>query len=79
MTQQPQPAAIMSIMQVPHAWIILAIIMSPLVQVIVTPISVISHLQVAIIILQQHTGIPFIIMQQLHIAPSIMAHIPCII
>lgn len=43
-----QPGIIMLIMQSQQAWIILQAIMSPLVQVIMQPMSIISTLQVPI-------------------------------
>ena len=62
-----------------QAWIIVTAIVSPLVQVIVTPLAMFSHLQVAIIRAQVQQGIPFIRQQQEHIAPGIMAQRFCII
>ncbi len=78
-TQQTQPDAIMVVMQSQQAWIILAHSGSPLVQVMVTPSAVASHLHMAIAMLQQHIIIPFIIMQQEHMPPAIMAQRFCII
>jgi hypothetical protein len=49
------------------------------VQVMHTPLSVISHLHMPIIMLQQQTIMPFIIMQQLHMPPAIIVHRFCII
>jgi hypothetical protein len=69
------PGIIMAVMQSQQACIILTAFMSPLVQVIMQPMSVISHLQVAIIMLQQQTICPFIIMQQPHMPPCIIMHI----
>ncbi len=77
-TQQTQPDFIMAVMQSQQAWIILQHSASPLVQVMQTPSSVISHLHMAIAMLQQHMVMPFIIMQQLHIPPAIMAQRFCI-
>jgi hypothetical protein len=77
-TQQAQPDAIMAVMQSQQAWIILQHSASPLVQVMRTPSSVISHLHMAIAMLQQHMVMPFIIMQQLHIPPAIMEQRFCI-
>jgi hypothetical protein len=71
-TQQVQPAPIICIIQSQHAWIILQQSASPLVQVIFIPSSIISHLPMAIAMLQQHIIIPFIIMQQLIMLPAIM-------
>jgi len=67
--QQVQPAFIMVAMQSQQAWIMAAHWASPLVQVTETPLSVISHLHMPIVRLQQQTIIPFIIRQQLHIPP----------
>ena len=60
-----QPGIIMLIMQSQQAWIILHAIMSPLVQVMVQPMSVMSILQV-----------PMGIMHWQHIMPFIMQHMP---
>jgi hypothetical protein len=78
-TQQVQPALHMAIMQSQQAWIIAQHAGSPLVQVMQTPLSVISHLHMPIVMLQQQTIMPFIIMQQLHIPPAIIVHRFCII
>jgi hypothetical protein len=72
--QQVQPSLSMTVMQSQQAWIISQHLASPLVQVMQTPLSVISHLHMPIVMLQQHTIIPFIIMQQLHIPPAIIEH-----
>ena len=77
--QQVQPAAHMAIMQSQQAWIIEQQAGSPLVQVMQTPLSVISHLHMPIVMLQQQTIMPFIIMQQLHMPPAIMVQRFCII
>jgi hypothetical protein len=76
--QQVQPSFIMVAMQSQQAWIISMHLGSPLVQVQVMPLSVISHLHMPIVRLQQQTIIPFIIMQQLHMPPAIMLHRFCI-
>ncbi|MBV8780482.1 MAG: hypothetical protein JO353_03715 [Phycisphaerae bacterium] len=60
-----QPGIIMFIMQSQQAWIILQAILSPLVQVMVQPMFIISILQV-----------PMDIMHWQHIMPFIMQHIP---
>ena len=60
--QQVQPAFIMAAQQSQHAWIIAQQSLSPLVHVMVTPFSVISHLHMATTMLQQQAIIPFIIM-----------------
>jgi hypothetical protein len=77
--QQVQPALHMVIMHSQQAWIIAQQCSSPLVQVMQKPSSVISHLHIPIIKLQQQTIIPFIIMQQLHMPPAIMVQRFCII
>ena len=77
--QQTQPAAHMEAMQSQQAWIIEQQAGSPLVQVMQTPLSVISHLHMPIVMLQQQTIMPFIIMQQLHMPPAIMVQRFCII
>ena len=41
--------------------------LSPLVQVMQTPSLVISHLHIPVVRLQQHTIVPFIMQQQLHL------------
>jgi hypothetical protein len=76
-TQQVQPAFIMALQQSQHAWIMAQQSLSPLVQVIVQPFSVISHLHMPIIRLQQQAIIPFHIMQQLHIPPDIIVQRFC--
>ena len=75
MTQHMQPASIMLIMHSPQAWIIFGNHRIAAVQVIITPPSIISHLQFAIIMLQLHRHIPFIMQQQEQAAPSIIWHI----
>jgi len=61
-TQQTQPAAHIEAMQSQQDWIIAQQAGSPLVQVMQTPSSVISHLDMPIIKLQQQTIMPLIIM-----------------
>jgi hypothetical protein len=68
-TQQVQPSLSMQAMQSQHAWIISQHFGSPLVQVMQTPLSVMSHLHMPIVMLQQQTIMPFIIRQQLHMPP----------
>jgi hypothetical protein len=68
----------MAAMQSQQAWIISAHFGSPLVQVIVMPLSDISHLHMPIIRLQQQTIMPFIIMQQLHMPPASIVQRFCI-
>src|SRR5579884_594948 len=65
-------------MQSQQAWIISALLGSPLVQVTTTPFLVMSHLHMPMEKLQQQTVIPFIIMQQLHRPPCSMLHRLCI-
>jgi hypothetical protein len=72
MMQQVQPAFIMALQQSRQAWIMALHSASPLVQVMQTPFSVISHLHIAIVMLQQQGIIPFIMQQQEHIPPAIM-------
>jgi hypothetical protein len=68
-TQQVQPSLSMHEMQSQQAWIISQHFGSPLVQVMHTPLSVMSHLHMPIVRLQQQTIMPFIIMQQETIPP----------
>jgi hypothetical protein len=71
--QQVQPGIIMALMQSQQAWIIFMQLGSPLVQVIMQPISIISILHMPIMpMLQLQTGMPFI-MQPIETMP------PCII
>jgi hypothetical protein len=70
--QQVQPDFIIASQQAQHAWIMAAQALSPLVQVMQTPMSVASHLHMPIMRLQQQAIIPFIIMQQEHIPPAVM-------
>ena len=79
MTQLIQPASIIWLQQSQQAGIILVAMGSPLVQAIVRPLGMFSHLQVAIISAQVQQGIPFIRQQQVHIAPGLIAHRFCII
>lgn len=72
MTQHMQPASIMQDMQSQQQAIIEAIFISPLMHLKVTPISVISHVVDAIIMLQVQQGMPFIIITQLHMLPAII-------
>jgi hypothetical protein len=68
-----QPALVIAAMHSQHAWIMAQQSLSPLVQVMMQPFSVMSHLHIPIIRLQQHTIKPFITMQQPHMPPlSIM-------
>jgi hypothetical protein len=71
--QQVQPGIIMALMQSQQAWIIFMQFASPLVQVIMQPMSIISILHMPIIpMLHMQTGMPFI-MQHMETMP------PCII
>jgi hypothetical protein len=76
--QQLQPAFIMAVMQSQQAWIISAHLASPLVQVMVQPSLVMSHLHMAMVMLQQQTNMPFMTAQQLTMPPAIMVHRFCI-
>lgn len=68
--QQVMPGIIMAFMQSQQAWIIFSQFLSPDVQVIMQPMSIISILHIPIIpMLQQQHIMPFIIMQQLIIPP----------
>jgi hypothetical protein len=64
--QQVQPAMHMAWRQSQQAWIISQHLASPLVQVIVQPVSVFSQTHMPMVRLQQQTGMPFIMQQTLH-------------
>jgi len=67
-TQHVIPGIIIPIMQSQHDWIIFSQCLSPLVHVIVHPMSIISTLHIPIIpTLHVHIIMPFIIMQHEHI------------
>ena len=68
--QQVQPHLSIVETQSQQAWIISQHLASPLVQVSETPSLVISQWHMPIVRLQQHTIMPFISMQQLHIPPA---------
>jgi hypothetical protein len=68
--QQVQPSLSIVAIQSQQAWIISQHFWSPLVQVTQQPLSVMSHLHMPIVRLQQQTIMPFIIMQQLHMPPA---------
>jgi hypothetical protein len=70
--QQVQPAAIIFEQHSQQDSIIAQQFLSPLLQVMQTPISVGSKLHMPMVILQQQTIMPFIIMQKLHIPPGII-------
>jgi hypothetical protein len=78
MTQQVQPAFIMAVQQSQQAWIMAQQAASPLVQVIVHPLSVISHRHMAIIRSQRQVIMPFIIVQHEHMPPAFMVQRFCI-
>ena len=69
---QVQPGIIMFIMQSQQAWIIFSAILSPLVQVIIMPMSIGSNLHMPMVMLQVQTIMPFMVMQQEHMPPAIM-------
>jgi hypothetical protein len=71
--QQLQPGIIMQDMQSQQHWIIFSIILSPLVQVIMHPISIISILHMPIMpMLHMHMHMPFIMQQQETDPPAII-------
>ena len=76
--QHMQPAFMQAIMQSQQPWIMSQQALSPLVQVITQPSLVISHLHMPIVMLQQHTIMPFIIMHMLHMPPAIIVQRFCI-
>jgi hypothetical protein len=78
MTQQVHPALVMTLRQSQQAWIISPHLASPLVQMIETPLSVISQRHMPMVMLQLQTVMPFIIMQQLTMPPCSMVHRFCI-
>lgn len=77
--QQQHPAFMHPMMQSQHAWIIAQHAASPLVQVMQHPFAVISHLHIAIVMLQQHTVMPFMVQHIEHMPPAVIAHRFCII
>jgi hypothetical protein len=76
-TQQVQPLSSMQLMHSQQAWIISQHFGSPLVQVMLTPSLVMSHLHMPIVMLQVQTIMPFIITQQLHMPPASILHRFC--
>jgi hypothetical protein len=76
-TQQVQPSLSMQARQSQQAWIISLHLGSPLVQVMVTPSLVMSHLHMPMVRLQQHTIMPLSMQQQLHIPPASIVHKFC--
>jgi hypothetical protein len=75
--QHVQPALHMHERQSQHDWIISQHLASPEVQVTQMPLSVISHLHMPMVKLQQHTIRPFIIAQQEHMPPASIEHRFC--
>jgi hypothetical protein len=78
-TQHVQPAWTIVVMQSQQAWIISQQWESPLVQVMHTPVSVISHLHMPMVKWQVQTVMPFNIIVQLHMPPASMVQRFCII
>jgi hypothetical protein len=76
--QQVQPPIIMVIIASQQDWIILQQLASPLVQVIIIPLGVISDLHTPMVRLQLMVIMPFIIRQQLTIPPQSILAIFCI-
>ncbi|XHR29059.1 MAG: hypothetical protein ACFUZC_00550 [Chthoniobacteraceae bacterium] len=76
--QQVQPAFIMAIIASQQAWIMLQQSASPLVQVIIMPLGIISHLHMPIVMLQVIIIMPFIIMVQVIMPPASMLAMFCI-
>lgn len=79
MTQQVQPDFIMADMQSQQAWIIAQQALSPLVQVMVQPSSVVSHWHIPITRLQQQATMPLTCIQHEHMPPASMVQRFCII
>jgi hypothetical protein len=75
--QHMQPSFIIVAMQSQQDWIISQNLASPLVQVMVQPSLVMSHLHMPIVRLQQKTTMPFMTMQQLHMLPASMVQRFC--
>jgi len=76
--QQVHPAIIMAIMASQQHWIILQQSASPLVQEIIMPLGIISHLHMPMVRLQVIIIMPFIIMQQLTMPPASILAMFCI-
>lgn len=72
-----QPAFMQAIMQSQQAWHIAQQSSSPLVQVMQTPILTSVHSHLHIDKLHWHIIMPFIMQQQLHMAPAIILHMFC--
>src|SRR5437588_2118206 len=77
-TQQVQPELTIVFRQSQYAWIISPHLASPLVQVKLTPLSVVSDLQWPIVKVQVQTIMPLCMTQQLHRPPASMVHKFCI-
>jgi hypothetical protein len=73
-----QPGIIMLVMQSQQACIILTAIASPLVHIMVQPMSINSTLVMPMVMLQQQHIMPFIMQQQLIMALGIIMHKFCI-
>ncbi|MDB5294872.1 MAG: hypothetical protein JWO31_855 [Phycisphaerales bacterium] len=70
-----QPGIIIAVMQSQQAWHILTMPASAQVQVIITPMSIGSHLHAPMHpMLQVQHGMPFIIMQHEHMPAGIIMH-----
>ena len=76
--QQVQPAIIMVIMASQQHWIILQQSASPLVQEIIMPLGVISHLHIPMVRLKVIIIMTFIIMEQLTMPPASILAMFCI-
>jgi hypothetical protein len=76
--QQLQPAFMQAIRQSQQLWIMSQQALSPLVQVTQQPSAVISHLHIAIIMLQVQTTMPFMVQHMVHMPPAIMLQRFCI-
>lgn len=77
--QQVQPAFMQAIMQSQQPWIMSQQALSPLMQVTVQPVLVISQWHMPQVRLQQHTIMPFIMQHTEHMPPAIMVQRFCII
>lgn len=76
-TQHMQPDFMQAIMQSQQAWIMSQQALSPLVQVMHTPLAVISQAQLHIAMLHWHMTMPFFIQQQLHMPSQSILHMFC--
>jgi hypothetical protein len=75
--QQVQPDFNIVAKQSQHASIIAQHLASPLVQVMLTPSFVVSHLHMPIVRLQVQTIMPFMVQQKLHMPPAIIVQRFC--